>query len=485
MLWVLGDGPERPALTELVRRRRVEDSVAFLGPVDHASLKGALQACQALVFPTLRDFIGRVAVEALTVGTPVVVSPMTGAVETIVQDGVNGIVADPRDPRELAEAMRRAADPETARALRDGVRRTNAALTPAAGAEAVLRAIAHARGNGDRPATAGPTRPAPDHQVLGLRIGEVVEVRSAEEILATLDENGELDGLPFMPEMLAWCGRRLRVHKLALKLCDTITWTGMYRMRNAVHLEGSRCDGQAHGGCQAGCSIYWKEAWLRRVPAGEPGATPAPRCTLATLAAATRRPPDPASPGEERFSCQATELLRAAPERVPSWDGTQYLRDVRSGNAGALAMIRTIGVGLFNEYQDLSRRLLPAPLLLRAGRRYPFIEGNLNKTPEQALGLQPGELVRVKSLEQIVSTLDANNANRGMSFDGEMVRYCGRQARVLRRVERIIDEPSGKMVRFKNPCIVLEDVTCVGAYHRQCPRGIYPYWREIWLERIG
>jgi hypothetical protein len=328
------------------------------------------------------------------------------------------------------------------------------------------------------------TRQTPDGRVLDLRIGEVVEVRSAEEILATLDENGELDGLPFMPEMLAWCGRRLTVHKIALKLCDTINWTGMYRMRNAVHLQGARCDGQAHGGCQAGCSIYWKEAWLKRVPAGEPEPVPAPRCTLATLTAATRRPGDPAAPGEERYSCQATELLRAAPERIPSWDGSQYLQDVRSGNVGALAMIRTISVGLFNEVQDLSRRVLPRPLRIREGRRYPFIEGNLQKTPQQVLGLQPGELVRVKSKEEIVKTLDADNANRGMSFDGEMVRYCGRLARVLRRVERIIDEKSGRMLRFKNPCIVLEDVTCLGAYHRQCPRGIYPYWREIWLERV-
>jgi glycosyltransferase involved in cell wall biosynthesis len=155
-IWVLGDGPERPALVELVRRRRVEDSVAFLGPVDHASLKSALQASQALVFPTLRDFIGRVAVESLSAGTPVVVSPMTGAVETIVQDGVNGIVVDPRDPQALAEAMHRAADPATARALREGVRRTNAALTPDAAAEVILRAVALARG-----VRAAPGRSAP------------------------------------------------------------------------------------------------------------------------------------------------------------------------------------------------------------------------------------------------------------------------------------------------------------------------------------
>jgi hypothetical protein len=50
-----------------------------------------------------------------------------------------------------------------------------------------------------------------------------------------------------------------------------------------------------------------------------------------------------------------------------------------------------------------------------------------------------------------------------MSFDGEMLRYCGRQARVLRRVDQIIDEKTGRMLRFKNPCIVLDDVVCTGA----------------------
>ena len=106
---------------------------------------------------------------------------------------------------------------------------------------------------------------------------------------------------------------------------------------------------------------------------------------------------------------------------------------------------------------------------IKDGRRYPFIEGNRKRTPFETLNLQPGELVRVKSKEEIVKTLDTHNANRGMSFDGEMVRYCGREARVLRRVEQIIDEKSGRMTRFKNPCIVLEDVTCTGAYHPPVP----------------
>ena len=144
-LWVIGEGPERESLVQLSRRLGVEDMVTFLGTVDHQVLKGAFQACQAFVFPTLQDFIGRVVVEALSAGAPVVVSPMTGAVGTIVHDGVNGIVVDPRDASALAEAMHRAADPDTSRALRDGVQRTSAALRPEAVTEVLLSAVARAR----------------------------------------------------------------------------------------------------------------------------------------------------------------------------------------------------------------------------------------------------------------------------------------------------------------------------------------------------
>jgi len=145
-LWVIGEGPERESLVQLSRRLGVEAMVTFLGAVDHQVLKGAFQACQAFVFPTLQDFVGRVVVEALSAGAPVVVSPMTGAVGTIVHDGVNGIVVDPRDASALAEAMHRAADPDTSRALRDGVRQTSVALSPEAVTDVLLSAVARAQG---------------------------------------------------------------------------------------------------------------------------------------------------------------------------------------------------------------------------------------------------------------------------------------------------------------------------------------------------
>jgi hypothetical protein len=343
----------------------------------------------------------------------------------------------------------------------------------------------------ETPATTG-------NQVLDLRVGEVVEVRGEQEILATLDANGELDSLPFMPEMLQFCGARFRVDKLAIKLCDTIEWSGMYRMRNAVHLEGLRCDGQAHGGCQAGCLLYWKEAWLKRVesPPPEPSKraeppdsragppAPAATCTHETLLRATRRAA--ATPDEEEvFSCQATELPRAAPTYLPSWDLRQYLADVRSGNARAVQAVRALLVGALNEYQDWSRRFLPRMLRIRGGGRFPRVEGTLDTTPVETLDLREGERVRVKDRAEIIATLDRGSRNRGMTFDPEMLKYCGREATVLRRVERIIDERTGRMLRLRNPCVVLEGVTCTADYHRLCPRGIYPYWREIWLERVA
>src|SRR5206468_2983049 len=52
----------------------------------------------------------------------------------------------------------------------------------------------------------------------------------------------------------------------------------------------------------------------------------------------------------------------------------------------------------------------------------------------------------------------------------------------------IVDEKTGKMMHFKNPCIILDGVVCQSRYSECrlfCPRSIYSYWREIWLERIS
>jgi hypothetical protein len=328
-------------------------------------------------------------------------------------------------------------------------------------------------------------------QALHLRPGEMVVVRSEAEIRATIDADGRLDGLPFMPEMLAHCGRTFRVFRRADKTCDTFGSTGMRRLHDTVHLEMLRCDGSAHGGCQAECLVYWKEAWLARVSGRESDATPAEGATPAeeatpahpirdqaigpdpgTLIQLTRRR-TATSQDEERYYCQATEL-QSASTALPWWEPSQYVRDVRSGNVG----VREVVAGLVRfGYSKFQQRFIN-------GSPIPFMRGRQTKTPTEVLDLRPGEIVRVKSKRAIEATLDRGNRNRGLLFDSEMLPYCGREFAVHRRVEQIINEQTGEMLRLRGDCVMLESVACMSLYHRFCQRRIYSYWREIWLTRV-
>jgi hypothetical protein len=335
-----------------------------------------------------------------------------------------------------------------------------------------------------------------------LRVGEWVEVRRAEEILATLDGKGELEGLPFMPEMLAFCGRRLRVYRTAHKTCDTISGRLVARrMERVVHLEGARCDGAAHGGCQAACLVFWKEAWLRRVEpaqghvlwralrrgASREAEAAGRGCTRADLEAQTRRSGDAGS-----YRCQVTQLLEAS-SPLPWWQPRQYLEDWLSGNwsLGEIlrsALLRTIYRGvLFGRGYKLKRPLYDALARLLGEPAWPYAVGTLTgPTPSEKLELRAGERVQVKSHAEILATLKGHN-NRGLGFSPEMVRYCGGTYVVRDRVERIIDEKTGKLMRFDSDCIILENVICRSECSTRrlfCPRSIYPYWREIWLRRV-
>jgi hypothetical protein len=96
--------------------------------------------------------------------------------------------------------------------------------------------------------------------------------------------------------------------------------------------------------------------------------------------------------------------------------------------------------------------------------------------------------VKVKDFGKILETLDEDSRNRGMYFDAEAVPFCNGTYRVRQRVQQIINEKTGKMMHFKTDAIILEDVFCQARYatcRRFCPRSIYTYWREIWLERIA
>jgi hypothetical protein len=343
---------------------------------------------------------------------------------------------------------------------------------------------------------------------ISLRAGDWVEVRSRDEILLTLDENGCLDNLPFMPEMFAFCGQRFQVYKRAHKTCDTVFPVRGRRVERTVHLE-TRCDGQAHGGCQAACLLFWRVDWLKPIDSTSQDRNASRTKELSTSAqnATTGRCDESAvwarsqrsnaNGAPPRFVCQATQLPYATKD-LAWWDVRQYFEDYVSGNIG----LRPILSGLvYSLYYHLSQSGIGLGAAMRwfydkfhplwRGTQFPRKSGSIpvgEPTPTATLGLQPGELVRIKTLDEILPTLTTENKNRGLLFDAEMVPYCGGTYKVRQRVTKIIDEKTGEMQEFKNPCIMLDSVICQSRYsycRMFCPRSIYSYWREIWLERVA
>jgi hypothetical protein len=311
-----------------------------------------------------------------------------------------------------------------------------------------------------------------------------------------------------MPEMFAFCGKRFQVYKQAHKTCDTVFPVRGRRVERTVHLE-TRCDGQAHGGCQAGCLIFWKEDWLRPAgrtsqddavsltgaPSADGGAAGFGKCSEANVLANAQLPNS--NGGIPRFACQATQLPYATKD-LAWWDIRQYVEDYLSGNVNLRQILNGLVYSMYYNLSQAGIGLGPAMRwfydnfhALWQGTEFPRKSGRIplgEPTPAASLDLRPGEFVRIKPYREILRTLNTENKNRGLFFDAEMVPYCGGKYRVLQRVTRIIDEKTGAMQEFKTPCFILDSVICQSRYsycRMFCPRSIYSYWREIWLERIA
>jgi hypothetical protein len=315
-----------------------------------------------------------------------------------------------------------------------------------------------------------------------LRRGDIVQLRTPAEIRATLDGRGCLDGLPFMPEMLGFFGRQFTVNARVERACDTIEKSGIRRIRDTVMLDELRCDGSAHAGCQAQCRLYWKERWLQPASGNPKNASPQDEdyVELERLARANAR--HTRSTGEQpAYRCQATELLRAS-DPVAMWSVGSFLSEVTSGNVGVWRFLRVMTRAVTGE---IGRRLR---VLSTDQRAFPDrARAVAAPPPGPAMGLELGTLVRVRSRAEIAPTIDGAGKNRGLWFDREMLAFCGRTARIQTKVERFIDERTGRPVELASDCYILEGFVCSSERSEGrwfCPRAIYPWWREAWLERV-
>jgi hypothetical protein len=297
--------------------------------------------------------------------------------------------------------------------------------------------------------------------------GDLVEVRGPDEIAQTLNGNGALDSLPFMPEMLEFCGRRFQVSRRAVTTCVYGGGSPLgFNADDAVTLNGVRCSGAAHDGCQKLCMIFWREAWLRKI---EETATQS-KVSLAAVDRLRARLKVMTNP--ITYYCQASELRKVAHRMSRQERLKNYFNGLKSGNFDVLRMAKSTGIFLFWRI----RRLFLGP--------YP--RGRISPTPVESLNLQPGEWVEVKSMPNIIETLNEQGYNRGLKFSSDMRLWCGRRCKVKGRLDKIIMDGTGQLRQLRDT-VYLEGSTCGCSYMgfdmEGCPRCEVTYWREIWLRR--
>jgi len=103
-LIIAGKGPYEDALKELARRKGLEDRVKFLGFIADEERDALYRYADTIVFPSLYEPFGIVALEGMIAGNPVVVAD-TGGLSEIIKHEVNGLKCLPGNADSLAEQI--------------------------------------------------------------------------------------------------------------------------------------------------------------------------------------------------------------------------------------------------------------------------------------------------------------------------------------------------------------------------------------------
>lgn len=120
-------------------------------------------------------------------------------------------------------------------------------------------------------------------------------------------------------------------------------------------------------------------------------------------------------------------------------------------------------------------------LILRNG------DSSMQKKAKELAPVVPfskGDLVRVRSREEIQATLDPFKELRGCAFLPEMYQYCDTIQQVYKSMQRFLDERDYKVKKARG-VILLDNVICSGTpTFGECDRCCFFFWREEWLEKV-
>jgi glycosyltransferase involved in cell wall biosynthesis len=149
---IVGEGPERQALEQLARGLNIHELVEFTGPLDARGAQECIARASVMALPSVRESLGAVYLEAMSLGVPALGTRGEG-IEEHIEHGVNGILVPPDDDKALLVELRAlAADRDRARRIgAEGRRRFLAGrFNWRANADAFLELfqdIAHLRGS--------------------------------------------------------------------------------------------------------------------------------------------------------------------------------------------------------------------------------------------------------------------------------------------------------------------------------------------------
>ncbi len=104
-LRIVGDGAEAEALKKLVRELGVISKIDFAGEISEPLLDDEYRTADFLVLPSRQESWGRVVVEALQSGCPVIATSAVGAAHDILKDGENALVVPFGDGITMEQAL--------------------------------------------------------------------------------------------------------------------------------------------------------------------------------------------------------------------------------------------------------------------------------------------------------------------------------------------------------------------------------------------
>jgi hypothetical protein len=189
----------------------------------------------------------------------------------------------------------------------------------------------------------------------------------------------------------------------------------------------------------------------------------------------TGQPLEPKAEAEGGDICQLQGIIHSSPPAG---------RNEEPGLSPAVRIKRALHRGLSRRAQKKIRRVIGSALDLLTFRGRAKAPAEDLPAARAAVRLEAGDTVRVRSRQEIEATLDRWGYLKGCGFLSEMAGYCGTTRKVLKRVERFIDERDYRLKKASG-IVLLEGLMCSGMSSTgRCDRSCLFFWREEWLEKL-